>query len=89
MSTHQSRKKNVPVIHSFMKVPGYKEIRDRFTYPEGDVSNIVEPKNATEIDRFKIKLCHLIDGYRIERLYGYLKTLNPGFRLSLEYRETK
>ena len=31
-----------------------KEMRDKFTYPEGDISNIVAPPNATEIDLFKI-----------------------------------
>lgn len=99
-----------------------KKIRDRFTYPEGDHSNIVAPKDASEIDLFKIKLCHLIDGYRIERglkkkqvaqilgidearmsemmngkierytierLFGYLKALDPGFSLTLDYRESR
>ena len=95
-----------------------KEIRDQLTYPERDISNIVAPPNATEMDLVKIKICHLIDGYRIEkqlrqkelakllsidesrmselmkgkvenytieRLFGYLKSLNPRFKLEVAY----
>jgi len=111
-------KKKGKHTHDFMDQPGYKEIRNYFTYPEGDYSDIVAPPNATEIDLFKIKLCHKIDGYRIERqlkkkevakileidesrmsemmngkvegytierLYGYLKKLNPNYSLALDY----
>ena len=95
-----------------------KEMRDKFTYPDGDISNIVAPPNANEIELFKIKICHLIDGYRIEkqlkkkevakllgidesrmsemmngkienytieRLYGYLKTLNPDYAIKIQH----
>ena len=66
MDSNEKKGKNRP-SQNFMDQPGYKEIRNYFTYPEDDYSDIVTPPNATEIDLFKIQICHFIDGYRIER----------------------
>jgi len=117
MDSNEKKQKKGP-FSDFMDQPDYKEIRNSFTYPAGDYSDIVIPPNATEIDLFKIKICHYIDGYRIERqlrkkevakileidesrmsemmngkvesytierLYGYLKKLNPNYSLALDY----
>lgn len=120
MGSNEKKKKKTDSFEELIKTPEYIEIRNSFTYPEGDYSNIVAPPNATEIDLFKIKICHYIDGYRIshqlrkkevakllgidesrmsemmngkienysiERLFGYLKALDPNYSLALGFED--